>query len=176
MNGSSRLPRRQFLWGSVAALGGAVIPACGCRNAPPPPRQPPTTTRPTATTRKPPPTTRKPPPTTARPPTTTRPTTTRPTTTQSTTTTAPPPPTPPSAGVRLIGEQYLSAHPGTQRATLEASLPEGVSRSAGADAQLGQAADAIAADFANGRRDRLDGWWFSRTELRICALGVLRDR
>ena len=171
MSSPARLPRRQFLWGSVAALGGAVIPACGCKNAPPP-RRPPTTARPTSTTRKPPPpTTRKPPPTTARP------TTTRPTTTQPTTTTAPPPPpTPPSAGVRLIGEQYLSAHPGTKRSTLEASLPAGVSRTAGADVQLGQAVGAIAADFANGRRDRLDGWWFSRTELRICALGVLRDR
>lgn len=168
MRGSARLPRRQFLWGSVVALGGAVIPACGCKTAPPP-RQPPTTQKPT-TTRKPPPTTRKPPPTTRKPPpTTARPTTTRPTTT----TTAPPPP--PSAGVRLVGEQYLAAHPGTKRLTLEASLPAGVNRSAGADAQLGQAAGAIAADFANGRAERLDGWWFSRTELRICALGVLRD-
>lgn len=157
------LGRRSFLFGLGAAGAGAGLGACGCQ-APPPPQAPPRTTK------KPrPTTTRKPVPTTVRP-TTTRPTTTRPTTT----TAPPPPPTPPSPGVRLIGEQYLTRYPGTKAAALETALPKGVSRAAGADAQLGQAKAAIADDFANGRTERLDGWWFSRTEARICALGVLR--
>ena len=78
------------------------------------------------------------------------------------------------AGIEAIGSGYLAAHPKETETALTDGLPAGVDASADVEAQLKQAGDAVAADFKADRVERVNGWWLSETEARICALGVMR--
>ncbi|MEZ5372749.1 MAG: hypothetical protein R2704_08435 [Microthrixaceae bacterium] len=78
------------------------------------------------------------------------------------------------AGLAAIGGGYLEANPKLTEAELVEGLPAGVDGTAPPTLQLDQAAEAIAADFGADRVERVNGWWLSTTEARICALGVMR--
>lgn len=70
-----------------------------------------------------------------------------------------------SAG-RAIGEAYLAAHPGTDRAALRRELlPNGFS-----DAAAGTLRARVQNDFENGRVLAYRGWRLSATEAQLFAL------
>lgn len=80
-----------------------------------------------------------------------------------------------AAGIAAIGSGYLASQPKLTESDLIEGLPAEVDPSADAATQLQQAHAAVTADFTSDRVERVNGWWVSRSEARIAALGVMRS-
>ena len=77
-------------------------------------------------------------------------------------------------GIRAIGQAWLNGHPEEGSvAALVALLPAAVDPGARPGANLRATRAEVAADFAAGRVDWVEGWLLSETEARVAALWAL---